>query len=244
MNTTEETPLLVKAYHPAVRARKITPDLLNSAFIFSKVEDDTWQYPGTMFYRDMPSSVRCALTSKCLEEELWLLGPYPDGGFWVTSAQHMRDRYAHFVPSEEGPAQEDYTGLASEYRGREKYAYVGNVVESDGRVFHEVTAWSISRSQWTYGIYAVYNGEIYECEMRTLMDYEGDAPMPFSPVVSFPSQEMKEFVASFFHLPCDHPIVPSYMDYTHPNFTKLCELKGARGYSWSWEFQDFVKSKS
>lgn len=244
MNTTEETPLIVKAFHPAVRARNITTDLLNSELLFSKVEEDSWEYPGTMFYLDKPSSVRCLVTSKCLEEELWLLGPYPDGGFWVTSAQHMRDRYAYFVPSENGPAEEDYNGLALKYLGREKYAGVVNVTESYGRLFQEVRAWSISQSKWTYGIYTVCNGEIYKCESRTLHDYDGDAPMPCSPVVSFPSEEMKEFIASFFHLPCDYPIVPSYMGYTEENFKNLCELKRTRGYRWSWEFQDFVQRKS
>lgn len=242
MNTTEETHLLVKAYHPAVRARKITQDLLNSELIFSKVEEGSWEYRGTMFYKDKPRSTKCLVTLKCLKEDLWLLGPFPDEGFWICTESILNCCYVSQQLNSNGEAINiDQLIKSDRLIADGKAAKMISNKVSFGRNIYLARVWSPVKMDWVFGQYCIYNGVLFESWLADLDWFDGgELAPPISPVVNFPTIEMKIFVTSFFNIACDVPIIFGDQD---GEFEAICALKNAKGYTWSAEWEDFVEKR-
>lgn len=72
---------LVRRSHPTVTARVVTWEMAASKFPKCG-DEDTLKVRSTTFYGIAESEADSILTRQSVEEGLWMLGPYPDGGFW------------------------------------------------------------------------------------------------------------------------------------------------------------------
>lgn len=72
---------LVRRSHPTVAACVVTWEMV--ALKFPTFGDkDTLEVRSTTFYGIAESQANSILTRQSVEKGLWMLGPYPDGGFW------------------------------------------------------------------------------------------------------------------------------------------------------------------
>ena len=72
---------LVRRSHPTVAACFVTWEMVASKFPKCG-DEDTLEIRSTTFYGTSKSQADSILTRQSVEEGLWMLGPYPDGGFW------------------------------------------------------------------------------------------------------------------------------------------------------------------
>ena len=72
---------MVRRSHAVVMARQVNWEQVLSRFA-KVVDEDTVEVPSTCYYGIDEANASAILTRKSVEEGIWMLGPYPDGGYW------------------------------------------------------------------------------------------------------------------------------------------------------------------
>lgn len=110
-----------------------------------------------------------------------------------------------------------------------------DIREHHGIVYRDVKVWSDVHGEPVFGFYTIIDGRLYD--VGSSADYmdEHDCPLPISPVVYVPCVEMNAFLASYFDVPCDFPVLccGNQMD-------EIIKLKASVGYVWCANWEDFI----